>query len=259
MKKVIFVAFLIIAVGCLNIFYSLAWANVIAYYPFSGNANDVSGNGYNGTVYGASLTDDRFGNANSAYSFNGVNNYIAVPEILNTGISGITIASWVKADNLNDGAIYYKGLQGEMILRKFESTGTYDFGIKMSDSSWFFATGSQVNTGEYQYVVGTYYKGDRIELWVDGVLANSVDIPDLNLFYGMLPSAIGSYARVNGFFDGVIDEVMVYDRALSATEIQALYIEGASTSVPEPATMLLFGSGLVGLAGMRKKFKTKLQ
>ena len=43
---------------------------LVAYYPFNGNANDESGNGYNGTVYGATLTYDRFGNPNSAYSFN---------------------------------------------------------------------------------------------------------------------------------------------------------------------------------------------
>jgi len=46
---------------------------LVAYYPFNGNANDESGNGNNGTVNGATLTSDRFGNANSAYSFDGVN------------------------------------------------------------------------------------------------------------------------------------------------------------------------------------------
>ena len=44
------------------------------YWPFTGNANDVSGNGNNGTNNGATLTTDRFGNANSAYSFNGTSN-----------------------------------------------------------------------------------------------------------------------------------------------------------------------------------------
>lgn len=44
---------------------------LVASYPFNGNANDASGNGNNATVNGATLTTDRFGNANSAYSFNG--------------------------------------------------------------------------------------------------------------------------------------------------------------------------------------------
>jgi hypothetical protein len=52
---------------------------LIAYYPFNGNANDESGNGHHGTVYGATLTQDRCGNADSAYSFDG-NDRIDVPD-----------------------------------------------------------------------------------------------------------------------------------------------------------------------------------
>jgi len=55
---------------------------LVAYYPFNGNANDESGHGNNGTVFGASLTIDRFGNSNQAYSFNGINNTI---DVLNSG------------------------------------------------------------------------------------------------------------------------------------------------------------------------------
>jgi hypothetical protein len=54
---------------------------LVAYYPFNGNANDKSGNGNHGTVHGATLTEDRFGNADSAYNFDGVYDYI---EIKNT-------------------------------------------------------------------------------------------------------------------------------------------------------------------------------
>jgi hypothetical protein len=51
---------------------------LVAYYPFNGNANDESGNGHNGTINSATLTSDRFGNPNSAYSFDGVNDYIDI-------------------------------------------------------------------------------------------------------------------------------------------------------------------------------------
>jgi hypothetical protein len=54
-------------------------SDLIAYYPFNGNANDESGNGNNRTVIGATLTTDRFDNPNQAYSFDGVSNYINVP------------------------------------------------------------------------------------------------------------------------------------------------------------------------------------
>jgi hypothetical protein len=70
---------------------------LIAYYPFNGNANDESGNGYTGVVYGATLTVDRLGRVDSAYSFNGTNNYItaAIPN-LPAGTAPRTITGWLK-------------------------------------------------------------------------------------------------------------------------------------------------------------------
>lgn len=62
---------------------------VVAYYKFNGNANDSSGNWYNGTVTGATLTTDQFWNANSAYSF--VNN---TDQILSTAITGVFTQTW---------------------------------------------------------------------------------------------------------------------------------------------------------------------
>ena len=74
-KKVILILVLFAGV----VFYGMAYAGLndglVAYYPFNGNANDESGHGLNGAVYGASLTADGFGKSNSAYEFNGVNNY----------------------------------------------------------------------------------------------------------------------------------------------------------------------------------------
>ncbi len=72
----------------LTIFSTCIFAQVPAYvptnglvgwWPFTGNANDISGNGNNGTVNGATLISDRFSNANSAYSFDGVSNFIQLP------------------------------------------------------------------------------------------------------------------------------------------------------------------------------------
>jgi hypothetical protein len=58
---------------------------LVGYWPFNGNANDVSGNGNNGVVSGATLTTDRFGAANKAYSFNGSSNFISVsPSLSNS-------------------------------------------------------------------------------------------------------------------------------------------------------------------------------
>jgi hypothetical protein len=68
---------------------------LVAYYPFNGNANDESGNGNNGTVNGAILSNDRFGNANNAYKFNGDDNSITTNTILDDVSNNFTFSVWV--------------------------------------------------------------------------------------------------------------------------------------------------------------------
>ena len=71
---------------------------MVLYYPFSGNANDSSGNGYNGTVSGATLTTDRFGAANGAYSFDGSTSTIRCGDILDSVFSApvakFSVSGW---------------------------------------------------------------------------------------------------------------------------------------------------------------------
>ena len=69
---------------------------LVAWYPFNGNANDQSGNGNNGVVFGANLTNDRSGKINQAYNFNGRNNYISVPFSSSLAVqSEITVSVWL--------------------------------------------------------------------------------------------------------------------------------------------------------------------
>jgi len=73
---------------------SIVSRGLIAFYPFNGNTNDESGNGYQGEAKGVSLTADRFGKANSAYSFDGSDDYIQLPEGFSDFTSGITMSFW---------------------------------------------------------------------------------------------------------------------------------------------------------------------
>ena len=68
---------------------------LVAFYPFSGNANDSSGNGINGTLNGCTLTTDRFGRPNSAYQFNGSSDYILVNNSSSFPATAITTAFWL--------------------------------------------------------------------------------------------------------------------------------------------------------------------
>src|SRR3989442_470274 len=84
---------------------------LVAYYPFNGNANDLSGHGNNGSVAGATLAADRFGNASSAYAFDGVSSLITVPDSPSLRISNdITVTCWLNfSTNLNDVRLVGKG------------------------------------------------------------------------------------------------------------------------------------------------------
>jgi hypothetical protein len=75
---------------------------LVAYYPFSGNANDVTGNGNNGTAYNATLTTDRFDNTNQAYAFNGTNAYIQVGDLPDLRITNsLTMSAWINPTGSN--------------------------------------------------------------------------------------------------------------------------------------------------------------
>ena len=66
---------------------------LVGWWPFNGNANDESGNNNNGTVNGATLTSDRFGNSNMAYNFDGINDYIST---FRSGYTTFSISLWCK-------------------------------------------------------------------------------------------------------------------------------------------------------------------
>ena len=74
---------------------------LVAYYPFSGNANDESGNGYDGAVNGATVSTDRFGKSNQSYFFKGESN-ITIPDSPALNIYPLTISLWYKLNGLLD-------------------------------------------------------------------------------------------------------------------------------------------------------------
>jgi len=71
---------------------------LVAYYPFNGNAKDESGNGHDGKVSGATLANDRHGDAKQAYYFDGTDDYITLPSNIFDKIDGFTVSAWI---NLN--------------------------------------------------------------------------------------------------------------------------------------------------------------
>ena len=200
-----------------------------AYYPFSGNANDMSGNGYNGSVYSATLTTDRFGNAASAYLFDGVNDYIECMG-LNTlsDKDEFSMAFWFKGDRLLSGL---RIEDASAFVRAGYNAGnqwpvpgvamTFDGGT----GNPVVFTGTTVQDSQWHHIAVTWKRGtvNGFRTYVDGALvaqrnssSNALPAFTKNLF-------IGAHEGIRSYTRGAIDEVYIYSRSLSTEEIGYLY------------------------------------
>lgn len=209
---------------------------LLLYYPFNGNANDESGYSHHGVVRGAMLVADRFENPNSAYAFDGWNSHIDFPSLISDTISAFTMSAWVyTTDAVNRRLAVYSGAnRGEANLEIKNSR--FEFHAHIYGVGWFEAS-STATLGQFVHLAGVYRRGRSLQLWVNGVLGSEIWIPMGTLNHGRSThtSSVGSYApewldwgRQNGFhsWQGKIDQVRIYSRALSSGEIQALHSTG---------------------------------
>jgi hypothetical protein len=206
---------------------------LVGYWPFCGNANDASGNGNNGTVNGATLTTDRFGNANSAYSFDGVDDAINISHqsIFNMG-NNYTVNSWFNVQNYNSvRTVINKNITGD---------GKNDyFNISVLNGSGILYL--QFGNGIVPDTIGTNYAittgiwhnvsmimGDSVSLYLDGVLIGK-KLRQINPLQNTNPIAIGQWINQGIYFHGKIDDITIYNRSLSQSEIQQLYNQGQTS------------------------------
>lgn len=208
---------------------------LLAHYSFSGNANDASGNNYQGVVNGATLTTDRFGNANSAYSFNGTSNYITSPlKSVTTG--KITIAAWVKTlgpITTTSGYNYHGVVCSRTALEGMVGISLANIGPGTLEGKWVigdvsggvkqtFANAVGVVDDNWHFLV-TSYDGNVTRVYIDGVLAKETAhnvALQINANFTIGNDPVGSsYVR---YFKGSIDDVRIYNRVLSQSEIVVL-------------------------------------
>src|ERR1017187_5713954 len=104
-------------------------SGLVGCYPFSGNANDFSGNKHNAVVNGPTLTSDRFGNANSAYSFNGTSDFIAINNFdsLIGKADEVSVSVWAAATANTSNAIFM--LSPDTMQDRFVGCGMYENNI----------------------------------------------------------------------------------------------------------------------------------
>lgn len=205
---------------------------LVAYYPFNGNANDASSNGYNGTVYGATLAPDRFGQPNQAYHFDGSSRIFIANSDLVSG-SALTLAAWIKPDSLSSNwmNVISPGTQNsyELGVATNSAQAFLDFRFGAGTISVNSAAGAlQTNTWIHLAMV---YDGTKITLFVNGVAVSSVPASSslyqdpeaiLNIGAYQYYYAGTVYNDAFGGFVGSIDEVRIYNRALSNQEIGEL-------------------------------------
>lgn len=229
-----------------NILMSIQTVNIlptqglVAYYPFNGNANDESGNGNNGINNGATLTADRFGNSNKAYSFNGINNYIRVNNrpILNFGASiDFSINCWIKGSIQNFPDNWFIGLVTKAEVG-FNVKG-YQLGIAFgkittelytSDGDvrgpTLIGTSNVTNNNWHLLSIVVTRNPGNFKLFVNGIQEFNYDDNKLSAtLNNNIDLLIGVDRLLERYFKGSIDDIRIYNRALSKTEIQALYNE----------------------------------
>ena len=198
---------------------------LVAYWPFDGNANDISGNGNNGSIHGATLTTDRHGDVESAMYF-GSGNYIEVANSssLNSIGSAITIAAWVKISNWHT-----TGQRWAALLSK--GNYQYCFNLTPDDTSYGTEVGNGVKAdftgasllGKWVHVAVSYGSDKVCRSYINGHLYKSKSCPSGSFPVSNASLIIGKHPpQALEYFIGAMDDLFIYNRALSASEIRAL-------------------------------------
>jgi hypothetical protein len=207
---------------------------LVGWWPFNGNANDESGNGNNGTVNGATLTNDRFGVVDKAYSFDGINDFIQCLQSGLTGNQSITVSFWMKTGN-GSGQIFTYGGNGttgndfRIIINSYPSClNSVAFDIYNSGIGY---TTTFNNTWDNYVVSYNSSSGSTVNsssIYKNGILLSSSCFNSSGVtpnFMGNYPITFGRYHGTipTDFFQGQLDDIGYWNRALSDCEIQNLY------------------------------------
>ncbi|MDP2385356.1 MAG: LamG-like jellyroll fold domain-containing protein [Bacteroidota bacterium] len=237
--------FVILSILCFNnvVEAQAPTAGLISYWPFNGNADDASGNNHNGVVNGATLTNDRFGNPNKAYSFNGINNNIVVADAndLSFVTNEFTVSFWIYSNSTSNIAIL--GKRGsttsdfEYLFRKVVASDP-TYGNKLAISNWNLAgTAYPYLISASNYTVDDTIAAQQWENWT--VTANGTILkaykngtfkfsyardPGTSLANGPGSLTIGSGGAFNTtyYMNGKLDDIRIYNRALDSMEVNAI-------------------------------------
>ena len=198
--------------------------DLIAWYPFNGDALDESGNGFHASeIIGATLTEDKYGNPKSAYAFDGIDDKIIIPNIGVNLAQNFTISYWYQPNDL----FTRQWLFGNRHTLAGEEGNGLESNIFEGDIRFFWpaqlAVSHELMSNDWQFIVYTkannlysfFYNGELVDIGSNSTSPNNNN-----------PWRIGAHFNQSGWgahFDGKMDEIRVYGRALSSDEIMDLY------------------------------------
>lgn len=202
---------------------------LVGYWPLddTGSATDASGTGNDGVVEGSPTTaSGLFGT--DAYDLDGDDDYVRIPDSSSLDVSDedtVTVSAWVNIDqeavNEESGWVAIFQNSDTSYNLQFDDVNEPEFTIY--DGDWVSADYGEINANEWYHYVGVY-DGDTVELWVNGTRVDTNGDADSVADSGSVDAGIGeNIDSPDRHLDGQIDEVRVYDRALSDDEVEGLY------------------------------------
>ena len=217
-------------------------SGLVSWWPGEGSAGDSVGSNQGTLLNGASFAQGMVG---QAFSFNGSNQCVQIPNAPSLVNSNYSVEAWVKplaqvSDPINQEVIFGQSYGHCLLLARTGSTGVlvaFQFGV--SHFTFFEAAGtSEIPIGQFTHLAGTW-DGTTLRLYINGVLnaqstpgASPVDSGCPFSIGGFYSPAAGDCGYVGQFFNGLIDEVSYYQRSLSAAEIQAIYLASGAGKCP---------------------------
>lgn len=237
---------------------NVAGSGLVGWWTFdgkdisNGRINDVSGGNNHGTASGISTSTFYIaGKIAQGLNFDGVDDYVNVGDIAGAdGIATITISGWVKFTSSSGGGnVLYKGQSGFDAWQLYRTGfGRYAFGVSNAVPTVVYAlSDSTFEDTKWHHVVGVY-DGANVYVYVDGVSADSSANPLTgNIRDRSEPICVGGGygGGCMGNLNGALDDVRIYNRALSSTEVKQLYNQGAGTKQSASGSGVS-SSGLVG-------------
>jgi hypothetical protein len=215
---------------------------LVSWWPGDGNALDIIGENdgtlMNGTTFASGMIDQ-------AFSFDGVDDMVGFSATNINDLQKLTIDAWVKHNALPPGQIMrYVSVEGEKAFLRYDGEngpGQLHFYMIIDGVQYNIRVNNVLQVGVFHHIAGTY-DGSAMRLYFGGVEVGSLDVSGA-VGYADVVTLGGSEEP----FDGLLDEVDIYNRALSVSEIQSIFNAGSdgkckSDPVPSPDVFEDFSS-----------------